>query len=97
MVKIACNTNKELKKILEYLKKLCNIKINEAGFLSSIEDTKFEKLKKNEELYGFDQATGNAPFFRKGIVGDWKNNVDKKILDELENTFKHEMKEIGYL
>ena len=94
---LVTNPNKEFRKILEYLKKLCNIEINEAGFLSSIENTKFEKLKKNEELNGFDQATGNSPFFRKGIVGDWKNNVDKKIIDKIENTFQREMKEIGYL
>ena len=94
---LVINPNKEFRKILEYLKKLCNIEINEAGFLSSIENTKFEKLKKNEELNGFDQATGNSPFFRKGIVGDWKNNVDKKIIDKIENTFQREMKEIGHL
>ena len=57
----------------------------------------FEKLKKKEQIYGFDQATGNGPFFRKGIVGDWKNNLDKEIVSKIEEEFESEMKELGYL
>ena len=33
-------------------------------------------------------------FFRKGIVGDWKNNLDKEIVtnSKIEEEFESEMK-----
>ena len=36
-------------------------------------------------------------FFRKGISGDWKNNLNKKISDKIELEFKLEMKELNYI
>lgn len=87
----------EFNKILKYLGELSNIEINEKNLQNSIKETTFEKLKKDEELNGFDQASGNAPFFRKGVVGDWRNNVNEKIINKIETTFKSEMKELGYI
>ena len=94
---LVSNTKEEFLRILKYLNKLTNIEVNIEQMHKSIEETSFEKLKKNEQIYGFDQATGNGPFFRKGIVGDWKNNLDKEIVSKIEEEFESEMKELGYL
>lgn len=91
------NPVEEFYNIINYLNKLCNTEINEKALMHGIEETKFKKLKEREELYGFDQATGNAPFFRKGVIGDWKNNVNEEIIKKIENKFNNEMKELGYL
>ena len=87
----------EFLKILNYLKNLSNIDVNIDQMNKSIKDTSFEKLKKEEELYGFDQATGNGPFFRKGIVGDWKEKLKKEQVKKIEESFFKEMRELKYL
>ena len=95
--KILFQIQRTVLRILKYLNKLTNIEVNIEQMHKSIEETSFEKLKKKEQIYGFDQATGNGPFFRKGIVGDWKNNLDKEIVSKIEEEFESEMKELGYL
>ena len=87
----------EFLKILNYLKNLSNIDVNIDQMNKTIKDTSFEKLKKEEELYGFDQATGNGPFFRKGIVGDWKEKLKKEQVKKIEESFFKEMRELKYL
>jgi hypothetical protein len=32
-----------------------------------------------------------------GPENDWKNSLNKKIIDEIESKFSTEMKELGYL
>jgi hypothetical protein len=36
-------------------------------------------------------------FFYLGSENNWKNLLDKKIIDEIETNFSAEMKELGYL
>lgn len=90
------DTKNQFIKILEYLNKICNTEIDEIQLQKSLEETSFKNLKKKEELYGFDQASGNGPFFRKGIIGDWKNTLKSKIVSKIENSFDKEMKKLGY-
>ena len=87
----------EFLKILNYLKDLVKIEVNINQMKKSIEDTSFEKLKRQEEIHGFDQATGNGPFFRKGIVGDWRNSLSDEQTTKIEKSFFKEMKELNYL
>tara|TARA_Y100000992_G_C21241851_1_gene481143 strand:- start:513 stop:1316 length:804 start_codon:yes stop_codon:yes gene_type:complete len=94
---LVTNKKEEFLKILKYLKDLTNIEIDIDQMNKSIEATSFEKLKKDEELYGFDQATGNGPFFRKGIIGDWKNTLNNEQIQIIEKSFFNEMKELNYL
>lgn len=91
------DTYKEFSRIIKYLSQIYQFEINENKILEAIEETNFEKLREKEKMYGFEQATGNTPFFRKGVVGDWKNNVDKKIIKSIETFFSKEMKELNYL
>ena len=94
---LIADKKKEFIKILDYLKNLSDFDINIDQINKSIEETSFEKLKKDEEIYGFDQATGNGPFFRKGIVGDWKENLNSEQIKKIEKSFSKEMKELNYL
>ena len=46
---------------------------------------------------GFDEKLTNNPFFRKGIIDEWKNVLNKKQLKKIENSFYSDMKELNYL
>ena len=90
---------KYFRKILNYLINDCGVEIefNEKILQESIDKNSFEKLRKNESLNGFKEASKHGVFFRKGIAGDWKKNLDKKIIKQIEGKFYKEMKEFGYL
>jgi hypothetical protein len=91
------DTYNQFLKILNYLSEIDNIKIDNEKLEKSIEETSFKKLSENEKKFGFKEATVHGSFFRKGVVGDWKKNLDPNIAKKLEETFFKEMKELGYL
>ena len=91
------DTKNSFLKILEYLKKKNNIKIDLDKMEKAIEETSFNNLKQKEDAFGFKERSEHGLFFRKGIVGEWKNNLDKKLSNKIENAFQKEMKELKYL
>jgi len=90
------NTEKEFKKILTYLKKIINIDINEKKILKSIDSCQFSKLRKMEDKHGFEEATTNK-FFRNGTKDSWKNDLSSNLIKKIEENFRNEMIELGYL
>tara|TARA_B100000900_G_scaffold389922_1_gene383194 strand:+ start:407 stop:1246 length:840 start_codon:yes stop_codon:yes gene_type:complete len=101
--KILLNPNKEFLRVKKFLEKILKLKINKNKFNKSVENCEFEKLQKMEKLEGFvesiiDKNSGKKKnFFNLGPKNDWKNFLDKKIKDEIENKFEKEMKELNYL
>jgi hypothetical protein len=82
------------RKILEFL----DIEINEDKLIQSIENSSFDKLSKQEKDNGFREKPSKAKsFFRKGIVGDYKNVLSEEQIETLCNSFSEEMKELGYM
>lgn len=88
---------KEFFKILKYLNKINNVYIDEKKLEISISESSFDNLVRQENRVGFKEASEHGIFFRKGISGDWKNNLNKKISDKIELEFKLEMKELNYI
>jgi len=92
----------EFFKITNFLKKISNFNFNEKNIYKSIENSNFINLKKKEKLYGFNEASKNKlnkkiNFFNLGPDNDYKKLLDNKIKNEIENSFKIEMKELNYL
>jgi hypothetical protein len=87
---------KTFSKIINYLNKINGLHIDEEMVKKSIENVSFEKLQNLEKKYGFKEKTYGT-FFRKGKIKSWEKNLNKKIVSQLEETFKEEMKELGYL
>tara|TARA_R100001530_G_scaffold82185_1_gene57318 strand:+ start:216 stop:1025 length:810 start_codon:yes stop_codon:yes gene_type:complete len=83
-------------KIINYLNKINGLHIDEEMVKKSIENVSFEKLQNLEKKYGFNEKHC-GDFFRKGKVGNWKNELDKEIASQIEEAFSEEMKELGYL
>jgi len=94
---------KELEKIIFFLNKYINFVTNDIKIDNILESTNFKNLKKMEQEGSFTEnvikkETGsNVNFFNLGPKNIWQNSLDKKIIKKIEDDFKDEMKEIGYL
>ena len=87
----------EFKKILNFLKNHLEFELNEKKIKKCIEMCNFEKLKKLENKSGFYEAINSNPFFRKAESNEWEKLLDFKTKNKIENDFKNEMIELGYL
>ena len=84
--------------ITAFIEKISDIKFNERNIHKSIQNTKFENLKKQEELKGFKEKPKNSKkFFNLGPSNDWRNLLDKNTREKIETSFKNEMQDLGYL
>ena len=78
--------------------KLDMVKLNKV-----IKTTEFENMKSKEEQETFSEATidlktgKRRTFFNLGPENDWRKYLDKKNKDKIEDVFRLEMKELGYL
>ena len=97
------NPNNEFKKIIEYLKNLIEIDIDNQKFKKAIDVCSFENLKSAEDKEGFvesvldRESNSKKKFFNLGPDNDWKKLLNKNIRLEIEEKFKDEMVELGYL
>jgi len=90
------NTENEFKKILVFLNKFKKIDINEKRISNSIVSCNFSNLSQMESKFGFEE-TQNNKFFRRGKKDSWKNELNSNLRKKLEDNFKNEMIELGYL
>ena len=80
-----------------------NFETNDIKNNKILESTSFENLKKMEQVGSFTEnvikkETGSSVnFFNLGPKNIWQNSLDKKIIKKIEDSFKDEMNEIGYL
>ena len=72
-----------------------NFKLTKMRINNIIKTTDFKMLKFQEKLIGFEEAQSGA-FFRKGTKNQWKNNLDVKQINKLENKFRDFMHKFGY-
>ena len=92
----------EFEKISKYLENHLNVKFDEKKIKKAIETCSFKNLQQLETDGKFkeqtvDKQNKSVKFFHLGPENDWKKNLDKNISREIENKFKAEMEELGYL
>ena len=93
------------RKILKFIYKIQRVKfkIDQKKFQNTIETTDFDKMKSLEKEKGFFEAKTNIetgkkiPFFNLGPQNDWKKMLDENIRKKIEEAFRKEMLELGYL
>ncbi len=74
------------------------IPVADAVLEQSIEHAKMDKLQAMEQESGFREKPANvARFFRKGIVGDWRNVLTKEQAQRIIVAHKDTMGLFGYL
>ena len=96
------NPVKEFIKITNFLTSIGNFKFDRKEILEIVENCKFEKFSKQEEVRGFadnpeQNKKLNKKFFKLGPKNDWKNLLEPEIQSKIEEAFNNEMKELGYL
>ena len=75
-----------------------NIKINDEKNQNIIKTTSFEIFKKKEDKEGFEEAVNSTiKFFNLGPKNNWKNILNKNLINIIEKKFSKEMKELGYI
>ena len=84
-------------KVLTYLSKIIKIDVDHTKMDKAIEETSFKNLKNLEINEGFKTNPSKNEFFRKGVVGDWKEKLNKEQVKKIEKAFEAEMIELGYL
>lgn len=87
----------QFKKILNLVAQFQDIEINDNLLKQTIEKCSFEKMKENENKYGFSEKFGKEKFFRKGKSDEWKDILQLPLVKKIEEAFKEEMKELNYL
>ena len=91
------NTEDEFYKIIKFLSKLLNFKINMNQLKFSVECSSFKVLSQSEKKHGFHEIKSDRPFFRKGTKNQWQEKLSQLQINKIENEFKDEMKFLGYL
>lgn len=92
-------------KIFKFLNNLSpgNFKLNIIKLNKVIKNTEFEIFKKLEQNDSFNEApidyktNKKKVFFYLGPKNDWRKLLDSNIRNSIENSFKNEMLELGYL
>ena len=64
--------------------------------LNILRTTDFQKMKEVELKEGFVEAQDGKTFFRSGIKNQWKNKLNKKQIQKIEDTFKKIMDKFNY-
>ena len=99
------DTISTFKKVLEFIKKITKSKddIDEKKLLKCVENCKFSNLKRIEEEKGFDESmvdkkTGNKiPFFNLGDKNNFRDILEKNLIDEMNDYFKYQLKKYKYI
>jgi len=97
------NPVEEFGKLCNFISKISNISFEKKKIIQSINSNKFENLKKIEKSQGFVEGRKNKfsgkeiPFFNQGPNNNWGKNLTDEIKTKIENEFKSEMLELGYL
>ena len=92
------NTKSEINKLSIFMQKFTKFNINDEKIQNILKTTSFEILKKTEENEGFEEAANSTiKFFNLGPKNNWKNMLNKNLINLIEEKFGKEMKELRYI
>ncbi len=97
------NTELELERLTNFLKRFLSFKTDKLKNQNIIRSTSFEKLKQLEKKGLFKENVLNketinkVDFFHLGPENEWQKSLDDKIAKKIEENFRSEMEELGYI
>lgn len=92
------NPMKEMKRVIEFMK----IERNDETLLNSIQGNSFKEMRIKEESLGFDNEiyrkkwNNEGRFFRKGIIGSYKEELTLDLIRTIEERAGTEMEYLDY-
>ena len=95
--------NKSFYSVLIFLSKFMKFEIDNKRIYKCIDSTDFEKLRNMEDNEGFVETPDSFKkekkirFFHLGKKNNWKTLLDNKLSKGIEEDFKKEMQNLGYL
>ena len=92
-------TEENILQIFNFLNKItCNGFLpNQIDINKIIQETNINNLKKEEELFGFKEASKYSKFFRSGKTGQWKDILSLSQIKLIEKELYPLMKLFNYL
>ncbi len=92
------------KNLVIFINKICrnNEEVNKMKLKNAIETTNFESLRKIEEKGQFtenvfsEKDKTKRKFFYLGPKNNWKDKLDKNMIDIMNNYYKEDLKKFGY-
>ncbi len=89
---LLANTKIELANICQFL----GIEYDESALNTAIESSSIPNMKKWEQSEGHN-SEGNASFYRKGTVGDWKNTFSDAEIKKIMECSEDALRLAGYI
>ena len=91
------NKKEVIKNLIVFFEKNYGFKFSntEEKINNIVNETNFERLKKKEELYGFQEATSGA-FFNVGKKNQWLEKLEKNEVYKIEKNFINTLNELDY-
>ncbi len=86
------DTAKELRDIVTFL----GWEIDEDRIARAVEDNRFELWQEREKREGFSEVRKHGPFFRRGIVGGWRDELEPELVERIEKDHGEQMVAQGY-
>lgn len=92
------NTDSVINLLIKFLNNKLgySIKIDDGTIDKIIFNTGFEKMKKQENISGFLEASRYNPFFREGKKDQWKQLLNNNQISRITKTFKNAMMKFDY-
>lgn len=71
---------------------------SETEIINALNKSDFKVLSEQEKQAGFkEKMIKSEAFFRKGVIGDWRNHLTEELKDEIIRKHKTIMQKFGYL
>lgn len=89
----------EPEKTFTAMAKFAELPYDRENIERAVKFSSFEELKKQEEEKGFYEKnhSSESPFFRKGKVGSWREELSEELAADLIAEHKELMRQLGYL
>ena len=91
------NSEKIFTNLIRFLSNIMKLKVNYEKIKSSNNLSTFINLKNFETKNKFFENNSSENFFRIGKSGNWKKELNKDQIKKIEDSFKIEMINLGYL
>ena len=96
------NTETQMYRIIDFLSRYIKFETDSVKNRKILETTSFKNLQDMEKQGKFieniiTQNSNKKKFFHLGPDNEWRESLNKNIIEKIENNFNDEMKELGYL